>query len=326
MDTIKSFFAGKYLGMSYADSAVDFNNYEEPLKRFIQTEFFVLDVNNYKTTALYFKNVEIFDDDDILSYNNQMKISSYMKDYVKSDFSQGALEDMVGPLAEFQLYSSENLLQIKRSYQNLGQMLAFLSGIYSLLKFMGELIIHFEVQCKIKNQIMNFLYDFDFGNNYKKFNSSVQLMTKKKKSKFNLKKERNFPILYHKIEIFWMKLKKEFRMILSLFFDKNYQEEYFNLINLRTVFKSLHDLQKMKIVLFESQQLKLFDQMKRPKISFSNQTSTKTIVDPGLKLLDLMRYSYRADTKRSKRDESKIPNTLDEKLNFFNSIKCPINV
>ena len=113
---------------------------------------------------------------------------------------------------------------------------------------------------------------------------------------------------------------------MSLFFDQNYQEEYLNLFNLRTIFKCLHDIQKMKILLFNSQQLKLFDQMKRPKISIANQTSTKTIVDPGLKLLDLMRYSYRADTKRSKRDESKIPNTLDEKLNFFNSIKCPINV
>ena len=326
LEKIQNFLSGKYFAISFADRTIDFNNYEEPAESFIQKVFFVLDVNNYKNTAIYFKNVEIYDDDNIFFYDSQLKMSTYMKDYTVSDFSNGMLQNSNNPLAEFQLYSSENLFQIKRSYQKLGQMLAFLSGIFSLLKFMGSFIIHLRVKYKIQNKIMNFLYDLDFGHVKRKFNVSVQTTKKEEKS---IQKEAHqtnkFSVLHPQPEL-WIKFKKEFNKIMSLFFDQNYQEEYLNLINLRTIFKCLHDIQKMKILLFNSQQLKLFDQMKRPKISIANQTSTKTIVDPGLKLLDLMRYSYRADTKRSKRDESKIPNTLDEKLNFFNSIKCPINV
>ena len=79
----------------------------------------------------------------------------------------------------------------------------------------------------------------------------------------------------------------------------------------------------MKIILFDNNQLKLFEQMKRPKISFSSQNLKKSLYDPGLKLLNLMRMSQKNgnfgnDSGRSKNIEESIPTSMDEKLKFFN--------
>ena len=124
----------------------------------------------------------------------------------------------------------------------------------------------------------------------------------------------------------WFKLKFEFNKKLSLFFHKNYQEEYLNLINLKTILNGLHDLQKLKIILFDNYQLKLFDQMKRPKISFSSKNEKKSLSDPGQKLMNLMRMSPRFVNFQNELVgyEENIPKTIEEKLKFFNLLKCPI--
>ena len=112
-------------------------------------------------------------------------------------------------------------------------------------------------------------------------------------------------------------------MMLTFFFHKNYQEEFSNLTNLKSILNGLHDLQKLKIILFDNNQLKLFEQMKRPKISFSSQNLKKSLYDPGLKLMNLMRMSqktgnFRNESLRSKNIEENIPTSIDEKLQFFN--------
>ena len=102
--------------------------------------------------AIYLKKVAINEDNNIFYYQNKLKLTTFVKDYSYNDFSQIVLLDLKSPLAEFSFYSSENLNQIQRSYQKLGQMLAFLSGIYSLLKILGAVIIHLRVQYMFKIQ------------------------------------------------------------------------------------------------------------------------------------------------------------------------------
>ena len=322
IETIKNFLAGKYFIISYMDSNVDLNDYEQPIKAYPQTLFFVLDVDNYKSTDIYYKRVEIFDDDDIFLYDYQLRHTTYMKDYITTDFSQG-IQNPSNPVAEYRIFSSENLFQINRSYQKLGQMLAVLSGIYHLLRILGFFLISVRVQYKIKNQIMKFLYDLDLSHiKYNKLKTSVQIQIKKSKTPPK-KEKKTFRVFPKKIEQIWINFKKEFHTTISFFFNKNYQEEYFNLIDLRTILNTIHDLQKLKIILLDHQQLKLFDQMQRPKIVFSNNILKKKIADPVMKLFGLMRNSNWLETSKQsiKYHHENIPENIDEKLNFFNSIK-----
>ena len=78
--------------------------------------------------------------------------------------------------------------------------------------------------------------------------------------------------------------------------------------------------------MLDHQQLKLFDQMQRPKIVFSNNILKKKIADPVMKLFGLMRNSNWLETSKQsiKYHHENIPETIDEKLNFFNSIKNPL--
>ena len=92
---------------------------------------------------------------------------------------------------------------------------------------------------------------------------------------------------------------------------------------MRTILTTIHDLKKLKIILLDNHQLKLFDQMKRPKIVFSDNISKKNYVDPGMKLLEIMKSSNCLDGSKNMTLE-KIPEKIDEKLNFFNSIKSPL--
>lgn len=319
LEYIKDFLAGKYFTISYNDHAVDFNNYEEPIQSFSQKDYFVLDVNTYKTTTIYFKKVEIFDDDDIYFYNKKLKGSTYMKDYAISDFSQGVLRDYSNAFAEFQFFASENIYEIKRSYQKLGQVLAFLSGIYNLLKILGFVIINFRVHYMIQNQIMNFLYDLDFTHLKQKFKTFIPESNSKERAR-----KKMVPLVNQKLSRFCLRMKKEFNKIISFFFNKDYHEEYLNIVSLRTILNSLHDLQKLKIILLDSKQLKLFENMKRPKISVSTKFLNKDIADPGFKLFDLIRTSYKSECIKQqvamnfKNDVANIPNTVNDKLNFFN--------
>ena len=86
----------------------------------------------------------------------------------------------------------------------------------------------------------------------------------------------------------------------------------------------------MKIILFDNNQLKLFEQMKRPKISFSSRNMKTSLDDPGLKLMNLMRKMSQKNGKFGnesiiiKNIEESIPTSMDEKLKFFNILKRPI--
>ena len=321
LEYIKDFLAGKYFSISYKDHAVDFNNYEEPIQSFYQTEYFVLDVNTYKITTINFKKVEIFDDDDIYFYNKQLKGNTYMKDYAYSDFSQGVLRDYSNSFAEFQFFASENIYEIKRTYEKLGQVLAFLSGIYNLLKILGFIIINFRVNYMIQNQIMNFLYDLDFTDIKQKFKNFIPESNSKERARKKI-----LPLFMQKLSRFCLRMKKEFHKMMSFFFNKDYREEYFNIINLRTILNGLHDLQKLKIILLDSKQLKLFEKMKRPKISFSTKFLNKDFADPGHKLFDLIRTSYKSKCVKKqvamnfKNELANIPNTVNDKLIFFNKV------
>ena len=70
--------------------------------------------------------------------------------------------------------------------------------------------------------------------------------------------------------------------------------------------------------------MKLFDQIKRPKFSFASQNRKKSLDDPGLKLMDLMRKMSQKNGKFgnesviSKNIEESIPTSMEEKLKFFN--------
>ena len=103
---------------------------------------------------------------------------------------------------------------------------------------------------------MGFLYDLDFSHllkkkqiqlksNTKSIQKNIEKITPKRKmlkSEENIQKQSNQTYKRPYIEELWSKFKINFNMMFTFFFHKKYQEEYFNLTNLKTLLNGLHDL------------------------------------------------------------------------------------
>ena len=347
-EEIDTFLNGKYLGVTYHDFPIDFNNYEDPLKDTQQFEYFAIDTKNSKKMSIFMKKNEFFDDDNLIVYDSKLKIETYTKDFVLSDFSQSLIEDKATPLAEILIFSSQNIQEIKRNYQKFGQILATMSGIYNFLIIFCYMVMKILLEMKKKKHIMKYLYDFDnysliyensdkknqkinfFENLYRKFikkfifkegeNNEVKLEFEKSKSSIKMqdenpqKKEKRFTNFFKKLTKYPL-----------LSFNEKYNEEYDNIINLRSILKNLQDLQKLKIILFDQTQLKLFHQLPKPKLLFNKKIlNYSNVNDPAVHLFDILN-SKRLTEKNIKITPSLLkikdnyPNSIDERLKYFNS-------
>lgn len=97
-----------------------------------------------------------------------------------------------------------------------------------------------------------------------------------------------------KIKRLLLKLRKKIKTWIILFFHKKQQEEYSDVINIKTILKGIQDLQKMKKILFDNNQIKLFNNIPNPKLTLSKNSF----------------LNFNLEMKE-------LPNSIDERLTYF---------
>ena len=139
-DEIKSFFQEKYLGIYYKDFYVDVNDYENPLKNFPNIEILQLSLYTDNSNEINMIAGEMIQDDGILMSSE--KIFDYYSKYKLTSASLSRDINDTKPIGEFDFVVTSNLIQIKRIYQKLPDVLAKLSGIAQVLMIFVFLIMN----------------------------------------------------------------------------------------------------------------------------------------------------------------------------------------
>lgn len=210
-------------------------------------------------------------------------------------------------LNSFTVLPTHTIENHKRKYQKITHVLGYLTGIFNALKIMSMLLIKIILEFKKKNYIMRFLYDITFQ-------SHSEVKSQRKTNKFSdfLKKK-------------LFKFKNELKILYSLFYNDNYQDEYLNTINIRTVLKGIQDIQKLKMIVFNKKEFKLFNSIPRPILALSKEKNK----DLGTKRLsnffNLMRVTRHTKNFTQKDRENRIfsmtkesiPESIEGRLNFF---------
>lgn len=315
---MQNFMQGKYFGFSYINHAFDFSNYENPLVSFPNFEYMGIDPKNKKRMSVFIKKIEFFDDSDPIFDNSKLKYETYAKDFDKIDSEEFSMENH-SSIGNFLIFSNYNLQRTKRKYQKLMHIFAYLTGVFNFLKIMGMILIKFITDFKTKNYIMSFLYDFEDK-------------CDKKKKRFDGKNKKFVLILKKILSLFRCFFsffsKEKFKSGLFLFTNDNYHDEYLNVINIRTVFKGLQELQKMKIILFNQKELNLFNSIPRPCLNLKKRKrKEKNTKDVSHNIFNLIKV-YRQSKNNGNREHEKItlnfhlsrneiPNTIQERLIYF---------
>ena len=141
-EEIDIFFSDKNLGITFQNSAFDFNDYNNPIHNTSSTEYIILDSRMSKTLNIFIKKAE-FKDDNNPFFSKPKLIETYLKDYSQSDFTQNVLINKSTPIAQIRIFSSNNLLQNTRVYQKIDQVFANLSGIANFLIIIGFFLVKF---------------------------------------------------------------------------------------------------------------------------------------------------------------------------------------
>lgn len=121
---------------------------------------------------------------------------------------------------------------------------------------------------------------------------------------------------------------EKYKSGLVLFTNHNYHDEYLNVINIRTVFKGLQELQKMKIILFNQKELNLFNSIPLPCLNLrKRKRKEKNTKESSHNIFNMIKV-YRQSKNSGNREHQKInlnfrlssneiPNTVQERLNYF---------
>ena len=157
-ESIEKFLTGKYIGVLYNSHTYDYSDYENPIKVIAEGDFFAVDIKTWKTTKIFLKKGELYDQDNYFLSEKKLKYVTFMKDYTITDFSQGFLQSKSTPLAQFVIYSSMNTQESIRNYQKLGDLAASLGGIFNILLFIGWIFIKKIIEYEIKQNFIDKLY------------------------------------------------------------------------------------------------------------------------------------------------------------------------
>ena len=161
---ITDFFSDKTFSVTYNDNNFNFNNYEDPIQSFGHTDFIFTDTKMAKSLKIYLKVAELNDDDQFFM-SNQKKNSTYMRDYIETDFILSNAMNLSGNIAEIYFFSSQNLLVNSRIYQKIDQVFANLSGVANFLIIIFFFFVKIEHSFNFKKHVILNLYDNDIAIN-----------------------------------------------------------------------------------------------------------------------------------------------------------------
>lgn len=140
-EEIAQFFQDKYFSVYYRDVYVDVNDYGDPLKSFPNVETMELSAWTENTNHINFVAGNLIQDDGIL-LPSEKQFNYFSKDKQTSGSINRDYFNDTSPIGEFDFTVSPNLIQIKRIYQKMPDVLAKLSGIANFLILFVFLIMN----------------------------------------------------------------------------------------------------------------------------------------------------------------------------------------
>lgn len=270
-ENIDEFFHHKYFEIYLIQNNFDMKNYENPLSSKISAYYVGIELGRRTQISNFVKKSKILSSKNII-FSNFDETNTYVYEQGETIFQNS--DDQ---LLSFEFYSSDNLLIYQRSYQKLYDLMASLGGIISPLMILCSLIVGFFNDWYINDLILTRLYNVNGLNNLKKKRTIPNMKSKvqiKKKKLFTQRKEKDF--LNFSI---WERVK--FIMKPNIFFnqkEKKYQsllKKADNKLDLFEILLKLEQISKMKYILFNDDQRKIFDFFSKKCVSLSSTKVNK---------------------------------------------------
>ena len=155
-EEINTFLKGTVIGIYYLDYNIDYNNYEKPLNGYSHYEYLGVDLNNFKSSSIYFKKVQ-FSTDDSFFFSEEKVLECFMTEKITTENIGNINSTLV---AQKQIISSPYLQQEKRVYQKFPQILANVSATANLFIIIGQLLLEIKSHFDIMKHILNKLFFF----------------------------------------------------------------------------------------------------------------------------------------------------------------------
>ena len=247
----------------------------------------------YRESNFFLKKTFIFTDDFPI-YSNENILESYQHEGLEKDSNPDSFSNIIFNLC---IFSGATTQIYQRNYQKLFNLLANLGGILGALTTIFSLIIKLFIEWKTSELFLNKLYFFnDQSNNFslEKPNLISPLKTSTIIGKNKDRKKKGLILSFWQwIKTNFSKKKKNKRLTLTfwewikMIFKKKRnrtQKESFYLdyirkmnkkIDLVEILKKLEEIEKIKRILFNNEQLLFFNTISKKSIYFSDRKDGK---------------------------------------------------
>lgn len=188
------------------------------------------------------------------------------------------------PLVSINIFSSKNQQSGYRKYQTLGQLMAMIGGLISLLKIFGTFITEFFIRLKMQIVITNKLFTF-YKKEYKSEESSpripepaagkrndLSLESQRKKTAGKIEQKKKSNIGFDMLKYFKMLMKMFFHHKLnseelSYIISEEKSEKITDIVN---VLQKIKEFEKLKMIVLTEDQQKIFGLLANIVISIDN--------------------------------------------------------
>ena len=260
-EEISKYFDDKYFNIFYQQNNFDLSNFLQPITSKIKTFFSGLEYGRKKEMRLFLKKTIIHSDYQVIFAKEDI-VNSYSFDRIEYDTIGSE-----NTLFEVQIYSSEIKSILKRRYEKLFELMALLGGITNSLTVIFTFIIKILYDWNINELIMNSLFAIKIVPKVKQDNRTSKLI--KVSPKDNKLVEEMKLSLGEKIVMF-MKRKKKRTAKETLYLD--YIRKSDGKIDLIEVLKKIEEIDRLKLILLNEDQTKLFDSMSRQSVFIVGNT------------------------------------------------------
>ena len=158
-EIVESQLEGSYFYVYIESQDVDSSNYKSPLKRSMKTYFQLMDFTRRKEFQFYMEQVQL-DTYHNMFYYSIPKTQYFNKqlDMISDSLTLTQTSDTA--LIRMQIFSSNKIQQIERTYMTLIEAAAVVGGVSSFVIVLGSMITFLYNDMKLKVKLINKLYTF----------------------------------------------------------------------------------------------------------------------------------------------------------------------
>ena len=275
---ITQFFNGKGLWFYYKDYHYDTHQEGDPIKKSWRLTT-VKTAGVTRNSNLIIKKLEFLNDNNFLLAPDTQNFVSWIKEAY--EFSGNQMIN--NPLVSINIFSSKNQQSGYRKYQTLGQLMAMIGGLISLLKIFGTFITEFFIRLKMQIVITNKLFAF-----YKKENKSEESSPRisepsspgKRNDLSESQRKKSGRIQQKKKTNIGFDMLKYFKMLMKMFFHQKLNSEELSYIlsesksekitDIVNVLQKIKEFEKLKMIVLTEEQQKIFGLLANRVISIEN--------------------------------------------------------